>query len=268
MEQFLRSLTYQFHDSYIDQKLIDADINHKYNVASRSLINFFIVNFLHYFPNFFHLDELIKKITDNLNEITLVNLEDKPSVFGFYRMTQKRIKINQKFNKLDDFIKLDIGLFHEFIHAITELSSEEIKQGDIAFIEMMTTLFEEEYHIRKYGKIDKRINTYIPIYVRELYMIYGEDLLKEFLIHKSNIRHLLNIDDYHYENLKNNFTVIATEKVKKEMDFNVIEHTHIELEKTILKILENYLLNSPLTFCEKVEKINCMRTRSNPLFFF
>ena len=99
MEQFLRAIVHKFEGSYIDNKIVNLDINNKYNIAIRSLISFFAVNFLYYFPNFFSTDELLQIIFENLDSIKIGKMGDSSSIFGSYRSSEKRIKINKDSKK-------------------------------------------------------------------------------------------------------------------------------------------------------------------------
>lgn len=168
-------------------------INRKFNLNDNTKYKIynFINEFSECFPNIMSEEELLKRIKESLLEDIKYVSKDLLGlkVTGRYNSVSKTIYINSNITQEEQ----NKTLFHEFIHVITNNEYERLLiRGKVAipYMESITTLFEEKYDKYKNNQNRDRVNGYIPNFARQLYVVYGNELLKKYLENYTDISKL------------------------------------------------------------------------------
>ncbi len=243
------------------------ELNKLYDVNTSIIICYIIDEILKYFPDIYTKEELKEIIKTNLkSNIEFKELQE--TQMGVYSYSKKRMAIS---NQIKD-PRLSHVLLHEFMHLL--INNNKIKEvfhedGFKSYNEMMTSLLETKYYERKYGKKKLKLNNYIPDFIEQLYIIYGDDLFIKYLKNKGDIKELFNIkanseleqiiidNDKDKSKLMESFAdnLYDFDKATEFKNYETLAFLNYKIEKFISMQLEFYLKNNnELTPKEKIEK--------------
>ena len=243
-----------------------------YDTFTKECIDEYIKSFQILYPNILTNEELYTRIKANLKEPieivdNLKDLDNKPQQ-GVFIPNKHQIKINKEL--IENNIITDQGkstLFHELTHALVINNPFDIEQHGIQedsnfIVESIVTIMQDDYSEKILHRKRHRQNTYIPTFAREIYSIFGKDLIKEYIIKFRDISKIF--DEINEDNINYSYDILS--KLSDETDeiyYSIIEKNDQDsiaylsrnIELSITTILDHYLSSKDLSDSDKLDKI-------------
>ena len=157
-----------------------------FNEETQLIIKQFIENLFVVLPNLTNITsegKIQEIVLKNINHNIEFNAVLPKRITGQYNSKEKKVYISNTISKDEQKIKLTV--FHEMIHAVTaDIYTDELIKDNPYITEVLTTLLEEKYNemIVKRKTFRNRVNGYIPDFGRQLQLIYGDELLEQFIV--------------------------------------------------------------------------------------
>jgi len=232
-------------------------LTNRYNDITKYYIYRFVEEFIYLYPNFLTREELYNRINNSIREnIVFGKLSD--DVVGAFIPRTGTIICN---SNLDDK-KLDSGLFHEFVHAITlKKNSNDYflvsNYNGEKLLESIVSSMKYDFNAVKYGEDKYNTTEYVSDYAKQLEAVFGDSFLRTFIRNFTDISSLFdfnggnlllkrichNVNELHY-------CIYNSNLVEK------IDYINFCLENDIAITLCEFLKTSKLSVFEKLERID------------
>ncbi len=245
------------------------DLN--FDSYTKKCIYRFILEFQKYFPNIISNEEIINRISNNLSSSIIFDdlsneVEDeRDSITGYYNPNTKKIFIH---NNLTSSLT-DSVLFHEFLHCITikDTSDPDLESE---FLTEAVSLLQDRFEREKYHSKD-RCNNYITCYMKQLEIVCGDDLFKEYIRNYRDITNCFNdypVKEYSNKEILHNYVLLfnsINKIIKNGGNEYLLKYSNAIYEFNVALFLYYYLLSNELTTYEKLSRIDSLvNIQKNP----
>ena len=242
----------------------------EYDELTTSLLKQYIEDFQKLFPNILTNEEIWNRLTANIKhniEICEIDKMEYGRIAGGYFDTKEhKIYINKKYiDSLHNKELVKAAIFHELTHALVESNPydgkihEPYEEGNF-ITESIVTIMEEDYIKKILGIQMKRVNDYIPTYAREMRVIFGEELIREYIQNFKYLENLFSKCASEEDILSGSDELISKidsvyYHLKEHGEKVNIPYYNKNIELGIAIFLDNYLENANLSDHEKLKKI-------------
>jgi hypothetical protein len=244
-----------------------------YDDFTKKAIYRFINEFEELYPGFLPREEIISRIKSNLKyNIYLEDLSDEnliekgytddASISAYYNPLTKKIYIDKNLTSA----KMDSALFHEFLHCITIKNDNKYDLNSEFITETVVTCMQEKFEKTRYNT-NERCNNYITNYIKQLEVIFGRQLYREYIRNYRDISNLFNdypVKEYSNKMVLHNYVLLfnkINKIVRKGGDEFLFKYANTIYDFNTTLFLNNYLKNhKELSNYEKLKKIDQLLT--------
>lgn len=271
------------HNRQLEEKnrLIDEVVD--YDDFTKRIIYQYIVDFQKLYPGVLSDEELFARLTANIkHNIRLFKRDEFPGLSGaFFPSKHEVVLLDSLVEDGELTPKAKATLFHELTHALvinnpfdSRIDSDYVENSNF-IVESIVTIMEEDYTREILNIHDGlRVNSYIPTYARELRSIFGNELIKEYIVKFRDISRLFEeiSDDsfmgaYSIESeLFNQIDQIYYAIKGKDDNVNIEFMSH-NIELGIATLLDKYLTKNKFSDMDALEKIVSLTKLQNHVNF-
>ena len=223
-------------------------------------------------------EQIIDRISTNLYDTSSFDNTNEQLKYygkpldGYYNPITKAIYIDSNITSKT----VDSVLFHELTHAITIKDYNKYPDLESCFLtETPVSFMQQKLEMKKYENNNRRVNTYITNHFKQLYIIFGIEILASYFENYRDISDLLKEfplrEKRDSKEILHNFVTLF-ESISKGVEYNgnpyKVEFANTTYELNMALLLSNYFKNhKELSDIEKLSKIHQMiNVQKNPNF--